>query len=80
MGHESSSTFPLLGTTSWHCPSLCSRLRVTPWSSWSPPSLSVSVPAPHRSNGTMQLHSLKSHNLCWYDSFITVDLYIYICG
>lgn len=26
----------------------------------------------------MQLHYLKSHNICWYDSFITVNLYIYL--
>lgn len=43
-----------------------------------PPSLSVSVTVPHKFNGTMQLHYLKSHNICWYDSFITVNLYIYL--
>lgn len=27
---------------------------------------------------TMQLHYLKSHTICWYDSFRTVDLYIFV--
>lgn len=50
-----------------------------PWAQQlEPPSLSVSVTVPHKFNGTMQLHYLKSHNICWYDSFITVNLYIYL--
>lgn len=50
-----------------------------PWAQQlEPPSLSVSVTVPHKFNGTMQLHYLKSHNICWYDSFITVNLYIYV--
>lgn len=43
-----------------------------------PPDLSVSLMVPPKFNGTMQLHYLKSHNICWYDSFITVDLYIFV--
>lgn len=69
----------MLGAGSWHCPSLCPKLRVTPGlGSWSPPvSLSLSQFLT-KFNGTMQLHYLKSHNTCWYDSFITVNLYIYL--
>ena len=42
------------------------------------PDLSVSLMVPHKFNGTMQLYYLKSHNICWYDSFITVNLYIFV--
>lgn len=81
-GHKLNPTFPL---AAWlHEPALPGRAKplcrwVAPGSATeASPHLSVSLMVSRKFNGTMQLHYLKSHNICGYDSFITVDLYIYL--